>query len=112
MRSLSVPLIFFLLFFIVAGNVFSQTGGRHAYEFLNVPPSARLGGLGGVNVSLADRDVSFFFANPALNGDTLTGNAAVSYQFYVGNIGHAAIVYQPSFKKVGVITLGIQHMNY
>ncbi len=30
-------------------------------------------GLGGVNVSLADRDVNFFLSNPALSGDTLSG---------------------------------------
>jgi hypothetical protein len=111
-RSLLVRLFIPACLTIVSVNVFSQTGGRHTYEFLNVAPSARLAGLGGVNVSLADRDVSFFFANPALNGDTLIGHASVSYQFYVGDIGHAAIAYQPSFKKIGAVILGIQHMSY
>jgi hypothetical protein len=89
-----------------------QIGGQRSFEFLEVPSSARLAGMGGINVSLADRDVNFLYANPALIGDTLSGVASASYQFYVGDIGHAALTYAGNFKKVGVITMGIQHMNY
>ncbi|MBT1700640.1 hypothetical protein KK083_27370, partial [Fulvivirgaceae bacterium PWU4] len=65
----------------------AQVGGKHSFEFLEVPPAARLSALGGVNVSLADRDVGFFAGNPALAGDTLSGTAVVNYQFYAGDIG-------------------------
>jgi hypothetical protein len=90
----------------------AQIGGQRSYEFLNVPSSARLAGLGGVNVSLADRDVNFFLANPALNGDTLAGVGSVNYQFYLADIGHAAITYGHDFKRAGMFTFGVQHMNY
>ena len=103
-----------LLLFLVAvfSNAHAQIGGKRSYEFLNVPSGARLAGLGGVNVSLADRDLNFFYANPALNGDTLAGFGSVSYQFYLADIGHAAITYGHEFEKTGMFTFGVQHMNY
>ncbi len=68
--------------------------------------------MGGVNVSLADRDLNFFTSNPALAGDTLLTVASVNYQFYVADIGHALFTYAHPFKKAGTIMFGIQHMNY
>jgi hypothetical protein len=90
----------------------AQFNSSPSYRFLDVPVSARMTGLGGVNVSLHDRDVNFFYSNPALNGDTLQGAASVSYQFYTGDIGHSAITYAHKFRKTGVFTMGVQHMNY
>jgi hypothetical protein len=91
---------------------FSQIGGKRSFEFINVPPSARLAALGGINVSLMDRDVNFFYSNPALNRDTLSGMASVNYQFQVADIGHAAFTYAHRFNRIGMLTMGIQHMNY
>jgi hypothetical protein len=93
-------------------NAYSQVSGQSAIRFLNAPPSARLAGLGGINVSLADRDVTFVFTNPALNGDTLSGLLSVGYQFYVADIGQASFAFAPHFGKLGMVTVGIQHMNY
>jgi hypothetical protein len=90
----------------------AQVFGKRSFEFLNTPVSARMAALGGINVSLADRDVNFFYANPALNGDTLSGVASANYQFYVGDIGHAAITYARKFQRAGMITFAMQHMNY
>ncbi|WP_254154140.1 type IX secretion system protein PorQ [Chryseosolibacter indicus] len=112
----SLPLvlkIFSLLTGMLVGiDSYGQAGGERSFQFLNVASSARLSGLGGVNVSLTDRDVNFFVSNPALVGDTLSGLGSASYQFYVADIGHSTIVYSNKFKKAGLFTLGIQHMNY
>ena len=80
-----------------SSTAFAQTGGKKSFEFLNVPNNARLAALGGVNVSLADRDINFFFSNPALVGDTLAGFASASYQFYVADIGQATFSYAHNF---------------
>ena len=90
----------------------AQFGGRKSFDFLNVAPSARLAALGGVNVSLADRDLTFFMANPALAGDSLAGFASAGYQFYVADIGQAVLAYSHHFKKIGTLSFGVQHMNY
>lgn len=90
----------------------AQLGGRKSFDFLNVAPSARLSALGGVNVSLADRDLTFFMSNPALAGDSLAGYASAGYQFYVADIGQAVFAYSHKFKKIGTLSFGVQHMRY
>lgn len=90
----------------------AQFGGQHSFEFLNVPGNARLASLGGVNVSLSDRDVNFFLTNPALVSDSLSGLASASYQFYVADIGMATFAYSQNVETIGQISFGVQHMNY
>jgi hypothetical protein len=90
----------------------AQVGGKHAYEFLNVPGNARLAALGGVNVSLTDRDVNFFHSNPALVGDTLSGWGSAGYQFYVADIGQSTFSYAARFNTIGTVQFGIRHMDY
>jgi hypothetical protein len=101
-----------LVFLAIQAPAISQVAGKRSFEFLNVPYSARLAGMGGVNISLADKDVNFFTSNPALVGDTLAGFASANYQFYVADIGHAGFTYANNFKRIGLIIIGIQHLNY
>jgi len=98
-------MIFFFFYNVVA---FSQS----TFSFLNTSVNARLAALGGVNVSLANRDVNLFSSNPALSGDTLNGFASANYQFYLADIGQASFAYQHDFNKVGALAFGLQHINY
>jgi hypothetical protein len=86
--------------------------GAQAFDFLEIPVHARLAGLGGVNVSLGDRDINFFHNNPALAGDTLDGYASAGYQFYVGDIGNAMFSYARRFGNAGLFMAGIVHTDY
>jgi hypothetical protein len=104
--------IILLLLCFVTVTSFAQIGGKTSFDFLNVPVSARLSALGGVNVSLADRDITFFAGNPALAGDTLTGVASAGYQFYAGDIGNAFFSYAMPTKKLGTLLVGVQHIGY
>ena len=90
----------------------AQVGGGHVFESLSTSVHARTAGLGGINVS-RNNDINFFYANPALLLDSLAGTAGVSYQFLPAGIGMANITYAHNFhKKVGVMGIGIQHVNY
>ncbi|HEX5170622.1 MAG TPA: type IX secretion system protein PorQ [Cyclobacteriaceae bacterium] len=104
--------IFLYLFVVFPTSAFAQIGGKHSFEFLNVPGNARLTALGGVNVSLVDRDPNFFYASPVLVGDTLSGWGSAGYQFYVADIGQAVFSYSPTFKKIGTLSIGISNMSY
>jgi hypothetical protein len=101
-----------LVFCSVAATGWAQIGGRQAFEFLHVPAHARLAAMGGVNVSLADRDLNFFHNNPALAGDTLNGFVSAGYQFYVGDVGNATFSYAHELGRYGQLLAGIQHINY
>lgn len=104
---------FVALIFLTATTVAQgQIGGTHSFDFLQVPAHARVAGLGGVNVSLADKDVNFFHNNPALAGDTLNGTASTGYQFYIGDVGNALLTYAHGFPNHGQLVVGIQHTHY
>lgn len=90
----------------------AQSVERKSFEFLNVPNNARLSALGGVNAALADRDINFFFYNPALLSDSLAGFASANYQFYIADIGQATFSYAHNFSKIGTLAIGVQHLNY
>lgn len=94
------------------GLAWAQSAGIKSFQFLNVPAHSRLSALGGVNVSLADYDVNFGFNNPALTSDTLAGFASAGYLFYLADIGQATFSYAHRFNKVGVVMLGVRHVNY
>jgi hypothetical protein len=96
----------------LSGTVAAQFGGKKSYQFLSLPPSARLSAIGGMNVSLADRDVNFFFSNPALVSDSLSGVASVGYTFYVADIGQSVFACTHDFKKLGAVSFGVQHLGY
>jgi hypothetical protein len=100
------------LFCLISSTSVAQFGGKKSFEFLNVPNNARLAALGGVNVSLSDRDVNFAFSNPTLIEDTLSGFASMNYQFYIADVGQASASYAHHFKKVGTVAFGVQHLSY
>ncbi len=103
---------FTFLWLIGSSSVWAQYGGRSSFEFLNLPPHARLAAMGGVNVSHADKDINFLFSNPALTGDSLAGWASASYLFHVADIGQASFVYAHTFNKIGTLAFGVQHISY
>jgi hypothetical protein len=101
-----------LTWLLLSVNLFAQPSTNRSFDFLNIPNHARLAALGGLNVSLADRDVNFFSSNPALSSDSLDNFGSASYQAYVAKIGHASASYQHPFSKIGSITFGVQHIGY
>jgi hypothetical protein len=104
--------VFISLLCMMTTTAYAQLGGKKSFEFLNVPNNARLAGLGGVNVSLADRDINAMFSNPTLSGDTLAGFASASYQFYVADVAQTTAVYAHKFRNIGALTFGVQYLNY
>lgn len=97
---------------MISSGAYAQTGGQRSFEFLNTSGSARMQVLGGVNVSLADQDPTFFMSNPTLVSDSLAGWASAGYQFYVADIGQSTFAYALPFETTGVINFGVQHMGY
>ena len=96
----------------ITSTSLAQIAATKSFGFLDVPNNARLAALGGVNVSLTDRDVNFFHSNPSLAGDTLTGTASASYQFYIADIGIASFAYSHNFSGIGAVVFGVQHLDY
>ena len=106
-------LVCFMLFMVfVQSLTYAQVGGDKSFEFLNIPYTARLSGLGGVNVSQADQDVNMFLSNPSLIGDTLSGYASANFLSYFADISLATFTYTRKVDQVGgMLSVGIQHLG-
>ncbi|NJM93319.1 MAG: type IX secretion system protein PorQ [Cytophagales bacterium] len=108
MRSL-VGILFLSLIHLVA---LAQPGGKRAFEFLNLAPSARPAALAGPNVSSFDGDVAMHLQNPALLDSTVARKASLSYVPYLADIQFGTLAYAHPFRRLGLLGFGLQYMNY
>ncbi len=92
-------------------NLYAQKG-ENTYEFLNLPNSARVGALGGANISLDDNDINIAYNNPALLDSLMDNHIAVNYINYMGDINFGYASYVKNFEHVGTFGLGVQYINY
>jgi len=91
---------------------YAQIGGRHSFEFLNVPVDTRLSSLGGVNVSLSDWDVNSFFSNPASLNDEMNGQLSFRHSFYYAGVHLNSLGYAHKIRNTGTWGFGVKHINY
>jgi len=108
-RSL-VP--FFLLLVLLPFSSFSQIGGQHTYEFLNLTNSARIAGLGGDFLAIKDDDITLTLANPSLITPEMNNNLSLSYVNYFTGPNYGYLMYSRNFKKVGSFVGTFQYINY
>ena len=95
-----------------AGVARAQIGGQRAFSFLNLPTSAKLAGLGGVNVSSRDADGTMFYGNPALLNADMDGRLALGYVDYLSDIRQATAAYVFNTKQAGRFGLGLTYLSY
>ena len=86
--------------------------GRSAYDFLNVPTSSRVFGLGGTNICVIGDDVSLAEQNPALIGPEIGQQVAFSYMHYLGSANFAGARFGMGAGEHGAWAAGIRYLNY
>lgn len=96
----------------ISVNSYAQIGGKRAFDFLNIPGTAKVAGIGGVNITAADRDVNMFLYNPALLNKEVAGYMSINYIPYLADINYTTLAYAYEFKKTGTWALGLQYINY
>lgn len=106
MRAVVLLATWITVFHVVAQK------GNNTYEFLNLPNSARVGALGGANISLNDADLNIAYNNPALLSDTMDNQVAVNYINYFSDINFGYSSFVKDFDKVGTFGIGIQFIDY
>jgi hypothetical protein len=90
----------------------AQVGGRSAFPFLSLPPSAQLAAAGGMNVSAQSSDPTQLYGSPALLNAEMDHAAALSYVAYVGSIKQSTAAYVFNTEKRGRFGLGFTYLNY
>lgn len=90
----------------------SAQENKTAYNFLNVTSSAKIYGLGGVNVSLVDDDISTIDQNPALLGAEMGGMLNMNYMHYLGGSNFAGVRYGHAAGERGAWAASVQYFGY
>jgi len=71
----------------------AQVGGIAAYEFLNLPNSATVAGMGGHHIALLDDDLSLATRNPSLLNPLMDRRFALSHAFHPAGISNSSLAY-------------------
>lgn len=82
------------------------------YDFLNITSSTRIYGLGGVNISLVDDDISSSDQNPALLGQECSGQVLVDYMHYMGGSNFAGARYARAAGERGAWSVRLRYFGY
>lgn len=90
----------------------SAGGGTTSYNFLNIPTSTRVYGLGGVNVSAIATDISMTEQNPALLGAEVDGQFLFNYMHYIGAADFAGARFGMGVANRGAWSAAIQYFGY
>lgn len=79
---------------------------------MNITSSARIYGLGGVNITLVDDDISVIDQNPALLGGEMGNMLSLNYMRYLGGSNFAGVRYGHSAGEHGAWAASIQYFGY
>lgn len=90
----------------------SAQDGTNAYSWLNITSSSKIYGLGGLNISLVDDELSTADQNPALLGPEMSGQIVVNYMHYLGGSNFAGVKYGHSAGERGAWSAGIEYFGY
>ncbi len=93
-------------------TAFSQTGGDHIYDFLNLGSSARVEAMGGYHVALSDVSADYVFYNPAGLTAELDNNIAINYVHYVADINFGYAGFVKHIQNIGTFSAGMHYVNY
>lgn len=95
----------------VAPGAMAQDGST-AYNYLNVTSSARIYGLGGVNITTVEDELSTADQNPGLLGYEMSDQVLFDYMRYLGNSNFAGLKYARAVGERGAWAAGIRYFGY
>ena len=87
-------------------------GSSPAYDFLEIPSSSYVFGMGGANVSTTHSDIDLASQNPALIGPENDKELKVDYMHYYGSSNFAGVRYGMAAGERGAWAAGIRYLNY
>ncbi len=90
----------------------SGQDGSTAYNYLNITSSARIYGLGGVNITAVEDDLSVTDQNPALLGSEMDNQVLLDYMLYMGGSNFAGARYAKAVNERGAWSAGIRYFGY
>ena len=99
--------------FVLVVPLTAQVGGISAYEFLNLPNSAAVAGLGGHHIAVRNDDLTLAARNPALLNARMHGRLALSHAFVPAGIGNSYLAYGHHREDLATtFHAGLQYVGY
>lgn len=83
-----------------------------AYNFLSVPSSSHVYGLGGHNLTIIDDDINLVEQNPSLLGTEYDHQVGINYMRYIGDTNFAGLRYGQGVSEHGAMAVGVQYFGY
>lgn len=88
-------------------------GGQQIFQFLDLPASARITGLGGSQLAVLDDDAGFALANPAVLNEKMNGRLVFNHNFHLADLQNGLASYTTHHKKSGLtVHAGVQYLKY
>jgi hypothetical protein len=111
--SRAIRLLLWTCLFGGAAVLNAQIGGRNTYEFLDLPASARLTGLGGSLITVVDDDLGLAFQNPAALNPSMHGQITLQNAFWFAksNLSHVAYAHHVDTLRTTFFG-GLQFLDY
>jgi len=103
---------FLILFSFFSISSFSQTGGTHAWEFLDLDFNARSLSLGGDYIALKDGDLNLAISNPASITKEMDNSMSLNHFFHPAGINYGMAAYAKNVEKVGTFTGHLRYVSY
>ena len=105
--------LLYLILLLLPSTLIAQIGGDQVYEFLALPHTARVGGLGGSLIMIKDDDAALGFHNPALLNPSMHQQLNFNTNFFPAGISHGYAGYAHHFEKPQMTAMGgIQFLGY
>jgi len=101
-----------ILLFLIAGQAAGQTGGNNTFEFLNLPASARIAGLGDNYFASKDGDIGLALTNPSMIASDFDNNLSLNFVDYFSDINYGSVMYGNTFNKAGSFVGSLQFIDY
>ena len=107
-------LLFAAIFCLFFEKIDAQiVGGQQAFQFLNLPNTARVSGLGGLQIAVQDDDPGFAWSNPATLNPSMSGKLTFNHHFHLADLQNGYFGYAQNLKKYHLTThFGVQYMRY
>ncbi|MFN8165313.1 MAG: type IX secretion system protein PorQ [Bacteroidia bacterium] len=100
------------LLLFVALQSSAQIGGTYVYQFLNIPASARIAGLGGTFITAKDNDLNLALQAPSLLDSSMHKSLAFSGVTYADGIGFGDAAFAYHKDQIGTFFAAIHYANY
>lgn len=98
---------------VCTSATYSQIGGQHVYEFLNLVTSPRQAALGGKTVTIYDEDVNQTHYNPAAINSDMHNRLALNYGSYFGEASYGTASYAYMYDRhLQTFQAGVNYINY